>query len=201
MLVFEPALEAVRPVLACLAGVDVVSRNVVKRNADGGVRDEDMFSIGDDEDESAPPRYQVDNDTAECASGNDAGKDNGKTVTGVSQKYYIRKGDTLQGIALRFGVDLIRDAGMGSVISREEEEEREAKRVWERAAKRLQTITKEVDWQVAKAYVALASDEDEEEVCRKRKERGDGKGKGRTLEAVAVERYLDDDEWEQGRNK
>ncbi|KAF8975310.1 hypothetical protein BDQ17DRAFT_1268068 [Cyathus striatus] len=44
----NPRLRRYDPCLACLAGVDVVSRNVVKRNADGGVRDEDMFSIGDE---------------------------------------------------------------------------------------------------------------------------------------------------------
>lgn len=74
--------------------------------------------------------------------------------------------------------------------------------VRERAEKKLQTLTKEVDWRVAKAYVALADDAHEQETfSTKRKEIGVSRtiSDARTatgLEALAIERYLDDDEWE-----
>jgi hypothetical protein len=94
--------------------------------------------------------------------------------------------------------------------STEEDREREAQHRRERAEKRLQTLTKEVDWQVAKAYIALADDPDDEteeaeEYSRKRKEAGIASGSGSgpsNLEERAIERYLDDEEWEamQGRD-
>lgn len=70
----------------------------------------------------------------------------------------------------------------------------------ERAEKRFQFVTKEIDWRVAKAYVALAEDEDGSTV-------GETKGslsattrkhssEQHVLEARAVDQYLDDGEWE-----
>jgi hypothetical protein len=65
----------------------------------------------------------------------------------------------------------------------------------ERAGKRLQTLTKEVDWRVARAYVALADDPDEAAVfARKQKELG--APAAAPLDAVAVDHYLEDLEWE-----
>lgn len=83
----------------------------------------------------------------------------------------------------------------------EEEREREAQHRRERAEKRLQTLTKEVDWRVAKAYIALADDATDEaraaeEYNRKRKEAGIPSGPSSNLEERAIERYLDDEEWE-----
>jgi len=89
--------------------------------------------------------------------------------------------------------------------------EREARLVRERAEKRLQTLTKEVDWRVAKAYVALADDPDIDADMKWKESllRGNGmnksgaeSGKGGlstivTLEGMAVDRYLDDEEWEE----
>ena len=84
-----------------------------------------------------------------------------------------------------------------------EAKERETRRARERAEKRLQTLTREVDWRVAKAYVALADDPDEaENYGFKMKERSfapttDTSGAGLSrLGMMAVNRYLDDDEWE-----
>ncbi|GLB40494.1 hypothetical protein LshimejAT787_0803650 [Lyophyllum shimeji] len=90
----------------------------------------------------------------------------------------------------------------------EQAREREASREKERAEKRLQTLTKEVDWRVAKAYVALADDPEEEaeerdEWERKRKE-GGGVGVGvgpSNLEERAIRRYLDDEEWEESQRR
>lgn len=96
------------------------------------------------------------------------------------------------------------------------DKEREARIAKERAEKRLQTLTKEVDWRVAKAYVALADDDSasgstsylglkskEASEVRKRPGAGTSKGEGsRTeLEANAVDRYLDDEEWEEEERK
>jgi hypothetical protein len=81
----------------------------------------------------------------------------------------------------------------------EERIQAEVRRTRERAAKRLQTLTKEVDWQVAEAYVALADDPEELELAiGKRKESGyTAAGKSHSdLERVALDWYLDDDSWE-----
>ena len=79
------------------------------------------------------------------------------------------------------------------------EKAREDKLVRERAEKKLQMLTKEVDWRVAKAYVALADDEEEqEEFYAKQKELGDGGSSATGLESLAIGRYLDDEEWETG---
>jgi hypothetical protein len=89
----------------------------------------------------------------------------------------------------------------------------EARRV-ERAEKRLQTVTKEIDWRVAKAYVALAQDSDPSEVPAEKKldnwkgdvrkipgsESGESSQKGK-LEGDAIERYLEDAEWEEQERK
>lgn len=73
----------------------------------------------------------------------------------------------------------------------------------ERAGKRMQMVTKEVDWLVAKAYVSLAAtDDDDDEIAAyevKRKEEGESRRsrtEGGVLESRAVERYLEDEEWE-----
>ena len=84
----------------------------------------------------------------------------------------------------------------------------ETRRV-ERAGKRLQMVTKETDWRVAKAYVALAQEPDP---CAKEKPDNLGRGlrklpasggspqKG-ILENDAVEQYLEDAEWEERERK
>ena len=96
------------------------------------------------------------------------------------------------------------------------EKKRERARARERAEKRFAFVTKEVDYRIAKAYVAIAdefSDDDywdipgdvmadkKEEMLRTTAgdgaEGGDIKGTNRNVEARAIERYLDDDEWEQ----
>lgn len=73
----------------------------------------------------------------------------------------------------------------------------------ERAERRLQTLTKEVDWRVAKAYVALADDADlgVDNLMgddNKGKEGGELRKRrsGQGLGGRAVDRYLDDEEWE-----
>ena len=75
--------------------------------------------------------------------------------------------------------------------------EHEERRRKERAAKQFQFVTKEVDWGIAKAYVALAdSEEADDDYGMKRKEAGRPRIEVGTA-GGAVERYLDDEEWEQ----
>ena len=87
-------------------------------------------------------------------------------------------------------------------LSEAEEQGREEKLVRERARKKLQTLTKEVDWRVANAYVALADDPEEQDAYgAKRKETGVStrplnQSDARVLEALAIEQYLEDEEWE-----
>jgi hypothetical protein len=79
------------------------------------------------------------------------------------------------------------------------DKERNARRARERAEKRLQTLTKEVDWRIARAYVTLCDDPDEVmEYSSKCKELGIDIGET-SLEGMAVDRYLEDEEWEIGQ--
>lgn len=78
----------------------------------------------------------------------------------------------------------------------------------EQAQKRFQFVTKEVDWRVAKAYVMLADGDDKGtddggskegkdwKEFSKKDQPGLGGGNRDELEGRAVDRYLDDDEWE-----
>lgn len=95
-----------------------------------------------------------------------------------------------------------------SSVSPERQKELEKLHARERAAKKLQTFTKEMDWDVAKAYVAIADDEelsslDAEDREWKRKE-GYGKpvkeGES-SLESRAVEHYLEDGQWEEEQRR
>ena len=71
-------------------------------------------------------------------------------------------------------------------------------------------MTKEVDWRVAKAYVAIAQDSDSSELGKKeRKENyevslrktlvseSEGPSQKGVLESEAIDRYLEDAEWEE----
>jgi hypothetical protein len=88
--------------------------------------------------------------------------------------------------------------------AREEKEERRRRRVREQAEKRLQVLTKEVDWRVARAYVALAEDgpspaDEDASFLRavKAKEAGMPVPPVHAgLEGRAIDAYLEDNEWE-----
>ncbi|KAF5359803.1 hypothetical protein D9756_003341 [Leucocoprinus leucothites] len=95
------------------------------------------------------------------------------------------------------------------VLSKDDQMKRDAQRTKERAEKRLQMITKEVDWRVAKSYVALANNPEFEEgtahTCNG-KEMPDSKGpiskstpgdSSSGLESRAIDMYLEDGDWEQ----
>ena len=79
--------------------------------------------------------------------------------------------------------------------------ERETQRRRERAQATFQRVTKETDDGIAQAYVALAEDSDSEPNVTSLKVEGEKESArvARTrlrLEERAVNRYLDDDEWE-----
>lgn len=143
-------------------------------------------------------------------------------------RYYINSRDTLQGIALRYGANgrelcrlnnlppstlsttphllhtrtfiVLPPSANSHSVTRDADMDAEARRVREKAEKRLQMLTKEVDWRVAKAYVALADDPDEEATYGfKCKETG-GIGAS-TLEARAADQYLEDQEWEEEQKR
>ena len=81
----------------------------------------------------------------------------------------------------------------------------EARRV-ERAEKRLQTVTKEVDWRVAKTYVAIAQHSGPSEAQGKKEKTPVSECKeslrnGPVLENEAIDRYLEDAEWEEQERK
>lgn len=79
-----------------------------------------------------------------------------------------------------------------------EQEERGRKA---RAAKQFQFVTKEVDWGVAQAYIAIADNvEADDDYGMKRKEAGRSRAEIGTA-GGAVERYMDDDEWEKQQIK
>ncbi|EGN98875.1 hypothetical protein SERLA73DRAFT_53916 [Serpula lacrymans var. lacrymans S7.3] len=147
-------------------------------------------------------------------------------IEAAPSRYLIQRGDTLQGIALRLGVngrDLCRLNNLPpSTLSTTPHllhtrvslvlppsvrslkplppvnvEERD-KRVREQAGRRLQMLTKETDWRIAKAYVALADDPGEESShAMKAKEIGGSSTGACSLEARAVDKYLEDVEWEE----
>ncbi|KAH9928643.1 uncharacterized protein B0H18DRAFT_1084397 [Fomitopsis serialis] len=96
----------------------------------------------------------------------------------------------------------------------------EARRARERAESRFRTFTKEADYRVARAYVAVADIDDSDafredemkkasavasaaEKLRKRHPSSpiEGGGEGSGLEVRAVDRYLDDEEWEERQRR
>jgi len=82
-----------------------------------------------------------------------------------------------------------------------EEEEVQPQRTHVHAQVSLQHVTKEADDDIAQAYVALAEDSDSEPDVAFLKAEGEKESwrvsrKRITLEERALDRYLDDDEWE-----
>lgn len=254
----NPRLRSYNPCLSCLGGVGVVSsafpRNTLTAN-NNTVRDEDIFILGDDEDdedeahglasvplisEPAPPAYPLASSSSSSLTSesiltaqiSDASAGHAEVIVTGEQytpsRYYINSRDTLQGIALRYGANgrelcrlnnlppstlsttphllhtrtfiVLPPSAKSLSVTREANPDAGARRVREKAEKRLQMLTKEVDWRVAKAYVALADDPDEEAVYGfKHKETG-AIGAS-TLEARAADQYLEDQEWEEEQRR
>lgn len=105
----NPRLARYNPCLACLGGVQAISKGkqlqqIVppdKINIDGAVRDEDTFVLGDDDSDeegldkesAVPPPYLEQPPTAEPSAT-------------APNEYYIQRNDSLTSIALRFGVSV-----------------------------------------------------------------------------------------------
>ncbi|KAH8100010.1 hypothetical protein BXZ70DRAFT_1065108 [Cristinia sonorae] len=274
----NPRLARYNPCLRCLDGIGVVQANSTRSlgvtgqaqggaadevNLDGGVRDGDVYAIGDDEDEdeleedeeeSARPRTNANSglETTSTASSSEryntpsspsppteadgtiTQSSSDGNISRVPSKYYIQPGDTLHSISLRFKLNphiicrlnklppsTLRSAPhllhtrhflvlppSGPNEEDKPDPEREARRKLEVAQSKFQSVTKEGDWGVARAYVALADarssssspydDTEYEDVSGEKKREGRGEGEGEeSIEGRAVDRYLDDDEWEE----
>ncbi|KIK95289.1 hypothetical protein PAXRUDRAFT_827173 [Paxillus rubicundulus Ve08.2h10] len=153
----NPRLARYNPCLSCIGGAGVISASSSRGNdpswsslakdvnIDGAVRDEDMFVLGDDEDDDPdkeqegfavdsdqgsliddpPPSYTSPKALSDSVlsissrsslttlSGLVHPNNKPETVTArkttTSPVYYIERGDTLQGIALRLGVHVSTD--------------------------------------------------------------------------------------------
>lgn len=125
----NPRLARYDPCLACLGGVGAInagsSRSMPGQNfvnVDGAVRDEDTFVLGDDEeDESADEGIRTSERRGSASSPSSClpivespstTQEPTEDTTGPttdpspSSKYFIKPNDNLQGIALRFGVNV-----------------------------------------------------------------------------------------------
>ncbi|KAL1663046.1 hypothetical protein GGF50DRAFT_103444 [Schizophyllum commune] len=243
----NPRLARYEPCLACLSGVGVVGHSGTAAqsstlstpvNIDGGLRDEDTFVLGSDDDDDEddpdardpPPAYeQVEPAPSSAIIAPETAPSDAQEAQSDPLKYYLKRGDTLQGISFKFAVDgrelcklntlppstlsttphllhtrtfLVLPPSARSKLAAsqtsQEAAQHEARRARQRAEKRLQTLTKEADWRVARAYIALA-DGDDAERDAKMKEMGTGVDSCAStsrLERYAVEQYLEDDEWE-----
>ncbi|PVF97266.1 hypothetical protein CPB86DRAFT_786067 [Serendipita vermifera] len=204
-------------------------------------QDENAFVIGEDDDDQAPANPTTDHDgPSEANNESPKGVDSeGSTLIqpelgeatfpAVPKKYWLAKGDTLHGIALRFKVNARDICKLNNLppstlsttphllhtrsfiilppTDRQppppppDTEEREERRKQERAAKQFQFVTKEVDWGVAKTYVALVDDPDSSAAYgMKCKEMG-RPDSGSNRPGMAIDQYLDDLEWEREQLK
>ncbi|KDQ59058.1 hypothetical protein JAAARDRAFT_192612 [Jaapia argillacea MUCL 33604] len=115
----NPRLTRYNPCLLCLGGVGVVGSSAIRgdlrkeerTNVDGGVEDEDVFVLGDEEgdegdkDESSPtppPAYSSPPHTPLSPT---PPQPPPTEPDSPPTKYYIKPSDTLLGIALKFGID------------------------------------------------------------------------------------------------
>ncbi|KAH9068429.1 hypothetical protein EDB83DRAFT_2506075 [Lactarius deliciosus] len=217
----NPRLARYNPCLLCLGGMGAVDPQKVGRsltahgqqpvafNVDGAVRDEDVFVVGDEDSEE----HVLETNGNQVSPG----------------RYYIQPDDTLLGISLRLGINgralcklnnlppstlnttpyllhtrtflVLPESHLQHATSAPSVEE-DARQTRVRAQIALQRVTRETDWGIAQAYVALAEDSDSKpdvmslKLEGEKSQRGNGRAPRRTLEERAVDLYLDDDEWE-----
>lgn len=106
----NPRLARYDPCLACLDGVGLVAASARKeiKNIDAAVRDEDTYVIGEDEEDEGqdegtakapPPPYEF---SPTLDTPLEPPQDSSSSVP---LNYYIKRNDTLRGIALRFGIN------------------------------------------------------------------------------------------------
>ena len=108
------------PCLHCLGGVDAVASGMVSSSKSSMVMDQDPFVIGDDDgseepfSEAVPPPYEevAQNECQRTEAINAQVQDdilielNQQNPDPIPIKYYPTSSDTLQGIALRYGVNV-----------------------------------------------------------------------------------------------
>ncbi|GAB1521867.1 hypothetical protein RhiTH_004966 [Rhizoctonia solani] len=145
-----------------------------------------------------------------------------------SYTYYIKPRDTVTGIALKHGVDPRQLCVLNKLPSSTltttphllhitrttlqlppgsrapsppppDLEQRSEARAKERAGKAFQAITKETDWGIAQTYVSLLEVEDVDVKEGKRRMIDPRSKEGK--QAMAVDRYLDDNAWEEEQRK
>jgi hypothetical protein len=137
----NPRLARYNPCLACLGGAGAVGtekrqgQHPVVSNIDGAVRDEDVFVVGDEDEEDEdgttqiydgeaattpgiipPPSKGAGPQQLDIKAGPYAGPDKRDEPTDSNQgspgRYYIRPDDTLLGISLRLGIDVSATTGL-----------------------------------------------------------------------------------------
>ncbi len=126
----NPRLARYNPCLHCLGGVGIVSARSPQRstsqgqvtNLDGGVHDSDAFVLGDeDEDEelgtvqessrygtdpsTPPPHYEL-KPSSDVSPSRHRSQPSGEDSSRTSSKYYIKPGDSLLGISLKYNIDV-----------------------------------------------------------------------------------------------
>ena len=132
----NPRLARYNPCLRCLGGAEAVGKTswgkpderLTSMNVDGGMKDEDTFIVGDDDDDDEqgerilgsyhnylpPPPSSVSpiqDSPTDCLGGSSTTERIGREEQNIVEvtnglQYHIQLKDTLQGIALRFGVDV-----------------------------------------------------------------------------------------------
>jgi hypothetical protein len=123
----NPRLVRYNPCLACLGGVGAVGpekvtvlrgeHQVASSNVDGAIRDEDVFIVGEEDEDEASETHEEEaaeasgripppSEAAEPPEPDISVRPAGDSNQGSPGRYYIRTDDTLLGISLRLGVDV-----------------------------------------------------------------------------------------------
>ncbi|EMD34093.1 hypothetical protein CERSUDRAFT_159540 [Gelatoporia subvermispora B] len=207
---------------------------------EGGEDSEDDNEIPEPTTDTVTPTSEMLGDAPSSAVGPEASQVDTETLSQpMPSRYLIQPRDTLLGIALKVGVDghtLCRLNNLPpsalrttphllhtrtylnlppSVIAPSQQLSADspdavARRTRERAEARLQSLAKERDWRVARAYVAIANIPDPEENF-KRKESGSLRKRNskagdtftpevegaQPLEHRVLDHYMDDNDWEE----
>ncbi|KDQ19360.1 hypothetical protein BOTBODRAFT_51790 [Botryobasidium botryosum FD-172 SS1] len=241
----NPRLRRYNPCLYCVTGVAVTSVNrqdVEKELEVNGVGEEDMFVLGDLDDDEDDARYnRVEREVPDKRSdevislsstqelpsrGRSPEPQNGSHPT----MHYIKRGDTLLGISLKYGIDgrvLCRLNNLDVSALRTNPQLLHTRRTLllppgtsrsptppspsalrelelERSAKRFSLVTKEVDEGVVRAYLSLAEGDDgafDKEGQEKSGISGTASDRRAVPEGMAVDRYMNDAEWEEAERR
>lgn len=108
----HPRLKLYKPCLACLGGVDAVATSDLLKAQNGYSspyqqqlqHDQDAFVIGDDDEEEQSLAPEQDNNTEQPETLVPAPTESQDMVG--PPKYWLKKGDTLNGIALRYKINV-----------------------------------------------------------------------------------------------